>query len=96
VASLGPHTFLERERRHQINIDAWIRQKGSFATQQCHVIDISRNGVRLEVVDPYKILDTFLLLFSRNDAGQHATVRWRRGTQLGAKFLSANPTPSGT
>ena len=88
--------FLKRDRRHQVNMAAWIRQKGSVASQQCRVIDVSRNGVRVEVADPYKIPDNFILLFSRNDAGQHASVRWRRGTQLGAEFLSGpnRPPPS--
>jgi hypothetical protein len=78
--------FVKRAPRHQVNLAAWIRQTGSFATQQCRVVDISRTGVCLEVVDDHGIPDDFILLFSKGDVGHHVTVRWRRGTQLGAEF----------
>jgi len=50
------------------------------------VIDISRTGVRFEVVNADSMPDKFLLLFSKGDHGQHASVAWRRGTQVGAEF----------
>jgi hypothetical protein len=37
-------------------------------------------------VDDHGIPDDFILLFSKGDVGHHVTVRWRRGTQLGAEF----------
>jgi hypothetical protein len=65
-------TVLKREHRHQVNIAGWIQQKGSLATQQCRVVDISRNGARLEVADSYNVPDDFLLLLSKADAGHPA------------------------
>ena len=50
------------------------------------MIDISRTGVRFEVVNADSMPDKFLLLFSKGDHGQHASVAWRRGTQVGAEF----------
>jgi len=44
-------TFLKRALRGRDNINARIRQAGSFATQQCRVLDISQKDVRLQVVD---------------------------------------------
>jgi len=82
-------TFLDRTLGRRDNIDARIRQAGSFATQQCRVLDISRRNVRLQVVDADNIPDSFILLFSNSGPVYHASVTWRRGTQVGAEF-SAN------
>jgi hypothetical protein len=86
-------TFLERALRRRRDTHAWIRQKGSFATQQCRVVDISGTGVHLRVVDARIIPDKFILLFSKSGPGYHASVIWRRGTELGAEFFSGNPPP---
>jgi hypothetical protein len=73
-------------------MDAWIRQQiGSFATQPCRVLDVSRTGVRLEVGNADKVPTSFILLFSKADAGHNVTVKWRRGAQIGAEFSSADP-----
>jgi hypothetical protein len=80
-------TFLERALRRPGNINALIRQTGSFATQQCRVLDISRRDVRLQVVDADNIPDRFLLLFSNSGPVYHASVTRRRGTQVGAQFM---------
>ena len=55
------------------------------------MIDVSRNGAKLEVENTHNISDTFLLLFSKSDTGNRATVVWRRGTEVGVEFVSANP-----
>jgi hypothetical protein len=88
-------TFLKRALRGRDNINARIRQAGSFATQQCRVLDISRKNVRLQVVDADNIPDSFFLLFS-NSGGPvyHASVTWRRGTEVGAEFSANSPRPS--
>ena len=68
-------------------MDAWIRrQTGSFEAEPCRVLDVSRTGVRLEAANAYSIPKKFLLLFAKDDAGHNATVKWRRGTQIGAEF----------
>jgi PilZ domain-containing protein len=79
-------TLLKRAPRHSVNMNAWIRRPSSFATQECRVLDVSRGGVRLEAANPFSIPENFILLFSKGDIGCHATVKWRRGTQLGAEF----------
>ncbi len=82
------------DRRHTPrrarDINAWIRPEGSFAAQKCQVIDISQSGARLEVADAYKIPTRFSLLFAKDSMGRHARVKWRRGTQIGAEFLTDN------
>ena len=86
-------TFLNRAlgRAHYIN--AQIRQAGSFATQQCRVLDISRRDVRLQVVNAGNIPDSFLLSFSKSGPVYHASVRWRRGTEVGAELSANSPRP---
>jgi hypothetical protein len=84
--------FIERALGRPHNINARIRQAGSFATQQCRVLAISRRDVRLQVVDAGNIPDSFLLSFSKSGPVYHASVTWRRGTEVGAEF-SANSPP---
>ena len=79
-------TFLKRAPRHSVNMNAWIRQPGLFAIQQCRVLDVSRTGIRLEAANATGIPDEFILLLSKNDLGYHATVKWRQGNQVGAEF----------
>jgi hypothetical protein len=83
--------FRKRAHRQPINANAWIRPTGSFGVRECRVIDISRTGAKLEVENTDNIPDKLLLLFSRSDAGNQVTVVWRRGTQVGVEFSSANP-----
>jgi hypothetical protein len=80
-------TFLERALSRRDNITAKIRQAGSFATQQCRVLDISRKSARLKVADSDNIPDSFLFItFKRrsrvprigNVASRH---RGRRGVE---------------
>jgi len=83
--------FLKRAPRHSVNLNAWVQQTGALAIQECRVIDVSRTGVRLEVENTHNIPDNFLLSFSKSDPGYRASVIWRRGTEVGAEFSSANP-----
>jgi len=90
--NLGPaKNFLERALRRRDKIDAWIRHAGSFATQQCRVLDISGTGVRLQVVDAHSIPDDFILLLSKSGPQYRASVIWRRGTEVAAEFSGTNP-----
>jgi hypothetical protein len=85
-------SFLKRVPRHPVNINAWVRKTGSFATQPCRVIEISRTGVRLEVANPYDVPNDFVLLFSKSGTGHRASAVWRRGNQVGAEFSSRLPS----
>jgi hypothetical protein len=77
-----------RAHRRACDIIAWIRPEGSFATQQCKLLDLCQTGVGLAVADAQRIPDKFILLLSRNGTGRHASVRWRRSTRIGAEFLA--------
>lgn len=85
--------FFERALGRRRDINAVIRQAGSFATQQCRVLDISRKDVRLKVLDADNIPDRFVLLFSKSGPGYSASVTWRRGTEIGAQFSANSARP---
>ncbi len=87
--------FLKRALGRPDNINARIRRAGSFATQQCRVLGISKKDVRLQPADGGSIPDNFILLFSNDDPGRHASVIWRRGTEVGAEFSATSPQPHG-
>ncbi len=73
--------------RKSIGANAWIRMDGGFALRPCKVIDASNTGVRIVIDTPVKLSDMFTLLKSRDaKSGQRACVKWRRGSQIGAKF----------
>jgi hypothetical protein len=75
-----------RVLRRACDLSAWIRSEGSIAVQECRVVDLSQTGVRLSVVDANKIANRLILFLTKNGAGRYATVRWRRGTQIGAEI----------
>lgn len=79
-----------RAPRRARDINAWIRAEGCFAAQKCQVLDLSQSGARLAVADAYKIPTRFSLLFSKDSIGRHARIKWRRGTQIGAEFLTTD------
>jgi hypothetical protein len=79
-----------RAPRRACDINAWIRAEDCFATQPCRVLDLSQNGARLEIVDTYRTPRKFVLLWSKNRAGIHAVMKWRRSNQIGAEFLTAD------
>jgi hypothetical protein len=71
--------------------NTWIRLEGSL-TRPCQVLDLSRTGVRLRVKNADGLPNTFTLILSKNGSGRSARVKWRRGTEIGAEFLRAQPS----
>jgi hypothetical protein len=87
---LSKKTDNRRAPRRRCAVSAWIRVDGSFAAQQCEVLDLSQNGVRLSVADANRIRNRFILLWSKNGIGRQASIKWRRTTQIGAEFLTTD------
>jgi hypothetical protein len=79
-----------RAPRRPCDVSAWIRAEGSFATQQCQILDRSQTGIGLAIADAHRIPNRFILLLSRNGTGRHASIKWRRSNQIGAEFLTAD------
>ena len=51
-----------RAPRRLCDVTAWIRVEGSFATQQCQIIDRSQTGVGLAIANAHRIPNRFILL----------------------------------
>ena len=58
-------------------------------TVACTVRDISATGVRLRVDGSLAIPDTFELIIAVDGLEADCEVVWRRGNELGARFLGA-------
>jgi len=77
-----------RASRKKGGTHAWIRLDG-FALRPCTVVDLSDTGVQIRIDAAQKVPKTFTLLMSRDSrSGRLAHVKWRRGTQIGAEFVS--------
>jgi hypothetical protein len=87
-SSLKANLVNNRRRaiRQKRDLNGWIQSKGSIAVQECRILDLSQTGVRLALVDAHKITNGFILYLSKNGTGRNATVKWRRGTQIGAEI----------
>jgi len=73
--------------RRNTNSIGWIRLDSGFATRECKIVDVSTAGVRLSIPFAEKLPATFSLLFSKNAQGHRVRAIWRRGNQIGAKFI---------
>jgi hypothetical protein len=73
--------------RRNVNTMGWLRLGGSFATAECKIVDVSTAGVRLAIPFASKLPETFTVFFSKRAQGHQVRVIWRRGNQIGAKFI---------
>jgi len=73
--------------RRSSNTAGWIRLDGGFATRECRIVDASPSGVRLSIPFADKLPETFTLSFSKGGQGHRIRTIWRRGNQIGAKFI---------
>jgi hypothetical protein len=76
-----------RSPRRNLNAAGWIRLDGSFVIKECKIVDVSTAGVRVGIPFAGKIPEAFTLLFSKNAQGHRVRIVWRRGNQIGAKFV---------
>ena len=72
--------------RRPIRYTAWLMLEAD-RLHGCVLSDVSDSGARIEVEDPEKIPDRFLLLLSGNGlAKRKCRVVWRTERQIGVKF----------
>ena len=83
------HTLRRRSPRRRHCYAAKIQLGGGIPAHDCLVIDISYDGVRLNV-GALDVPDEFVLLLSGDGVVRESTyqVIWRRGHEVGAKFVS--------
>ena len=94
VRTLWPsQRWLERRRspRRRVTATGWIVTDGRGPPTVCVLWDASRSGARLALMDPEKLPDKFLLLFSRNGyPGIGCRVVWRSGMNIGVEYLTTS------
>ena len=78
-----------RSPRRRIYRLAKIELGAGIHARDCHVIDISDDGVRLNV-GGLDVPDEFVLLLSSDGVVRENAYKvvWRRGHEVGAKFVS--------
>jgi hypothetical protein len=81
------HVFDRRHRRLDFNRTVFILYDLASPLFECTLLDISDGGARLEV-GTLNLPQTFILLLTP-DAGVRRFCRqaWRRGTEVGVKFV---------
>jgi hypothetical protein len=78
---------LRKATRRKVSVNGFIRPDGGFAVRPCTIIDLSDTGVQISITEPRSVPNTFTFMTSRTGTGRRATVKWRRGSQIGAQFL---------
>lgn len=73
--------------RRKVSVNGFIRPDGGFAVRPCTIIDLSDTGVQISIEDPRSVPSTFTFMTARTAKGRLASVKWRRGLQIGAEFL---------
>ena len=73
--------------RKKLGTSAWIRPDGGFSVRTCTIVDLSDTGVKISIDSPHTVSEQFSLLLSREGHGRKCRVKWRRGSQIGAKFI---------
>jgi PilZ domain len=78
--------------RTSIGSKVWIRLDDGFSVREGRLIDLSSGEIRILVKAPYDVAGLFSLLMTRDAApGRRCRVKWRRGQEIGAEFVGANP-----
>ncbi len=88
------HTLRRRSSRRRCYRAAKIQLRGGTWARDCLVIDISDVGVRLNA-EGLDVPDEFVLLLSIDGVVRESTCKvvWRRGDEVGAKFVTAAQRP---
>jgi hypothetical protein len=82
-----PTKHFEREVRRVRHLSAWIVLTGQ-ANQECHVMDISKNGAKIAVQIPSHVPQRFELAFLQDSTKRRACeVVWRRRKMIGVQFI---------
>ena len=93
-ARWSPGKWLERRRapRRPLTATGWIVTDGRGPPAVCVLWDVSRTGARLSLMEPEKLPEKFLLLFSRDGyPGVGCRVVWRSGMNVGVEYLNTSP-----
>jgi hypothetical protein len=85
----GAPTNKRREPRQELAKAASICVIDTGQTISCTLRDIHTRGARISVISHGGIPDEFILKSRQADLETRARVAWRRGNELGVKFIRA-------
>jgi hypothetical protein len=75
-----------RERRASARLSVALRGKSFPGARDCRIVDFTRRGARLSFDGPSPPGDRFVLVVWTSGAAFEATVKWRRGHEIGVRF----------
>ena len=78
-----------RSPRLKVNSQAWIDFGDGSPVRRCTLVDISRNGARLEVEDIEDVPQEFQLFLARTGRpGYQCSVIWKLNKHMGLMFVA--------
>lgn len=78
-----------RVRRQRVFKGALLRFDSGYGSRECLVRNLSTHGARLSFGDVCDVPVRFDVRLSDSDVFRPATVRWRRGGEMGIAFADA-------
>ena len=80
---------MRRERRKAARIAVALRGKAFPGARDCRIVDFTRRGARLAFDGPIPPGARLVLVVWTSGAAFEASVRWRRGHEIGVRFESS-------
>jgi hypothetical protein len=80
----------KRDGRKKRNHGAWITFDDDIRSYECHVLDVSPGGAKLAADIDARVGTSFRLSVApKSLVRRPCEVVWRRGRQIGVKFIGA-------
>ncbi len=74
-------------KRRTVNVSAWADPGGAWPVIDCRIIDLTSEGARVASASGVELPEVFQLRADSTKVIGVVEVRWRRGNQVGVKFL---------
>ena len=74
-------------KRRAVNVSAWADPGGVWPVIDCRIIDLTPDGARVTAASGAELPDVFQLRADSTRVIGAVEVKWRRGNQVGVKFL---------
>jgi len=74
-------------KRRAVNVSAWADPGGVWPVIDCRIIDMTQDGARVAAATGAELPDVFQLRADSTRMIGVVEVKWRRGNQVGVKFL---------
>lgn len=88
MSSNGPDSSKRNASRRRVLKAGVVAYNGRHVTLPCGVRDMSEQGARLTLAGSVTAPDTFELLVELDGIEASCEVVWRRGSEIGVRFLA--------